>query len=280
MSRIGRARRAVVLAAVAGLGLAGVHARTHAQEKPDFDRALALSQAVIDRPVGDYTLLDRMRRPVKLSSFRGKPLVVSFIYTSCSQVCPVTTQFLAKSVRAARNAVGKEAFNVLTVGFNQPFDSPEAMSAFARQNGISEPGWEFLSPDANTVATLTRDFGFTWYATPKGFDHVTQLTLVDAEGRVYRQIYGETFDLAMLVGPLKELLSGQATRAGGLEGLWTKVKLFCTVYDPGTGGYRVSYSLFVELFAGATVIIGIAWFLIRERRRARQQGRASDHVVR
>jgi protein SCO1 len=260
-------RRAFCAAAVALLAVAGA---AQSQEAPDVDRALKVSQAVIGKPVGAYTLRDRLHRTVELASYRGKPLLVSFVYTSCSQVCPTTTQFLAKAVRSARSALGPDAFNIITIGFNQPFDSPDSMAAFARQNGISESNWEFLSPDFKAVEALARDFGFTYYATPKGFDHITQVTVVDAQGTVYRQIYGESFDLPMLIGPLKELLSGQAVSAGNLEGLWTKVKLFCTVYDPGTGGYRVNYSLFVEIFTGASVLIGIAWFLIREGRKARR----------
>lgn len=262
--------RAALAASVFLATLCGTQAA--AQQAPDFDRALQLSQSVIGKPVGDYVLLDRLRREVKLSDYRGKPLMVGFVYTSCSQVCPTTTQFIAKSVKEARKALGPGSFAVVTIGFNQPFDSPDAMAAFARQNGISEPGWEFLSPDMTVVDALTRDFGFTYYATPKGFDHIAQLTVVDGQGTIYRQIYGDTFELPMLVGPLKELLSGQATRAGGVDSLWLKVKLFCTVYDPGSGGYRLNYSLFIEIFAGASVLIAIGWYYIRERRRARQQG--------
>lgn len=270
MSPTGQARQAMALsAAVVALLVAG---SARSQQAPDVDRALKASQAVIGTRIGAYALRDRLHRTVELSSYRGRPLLVSFVYTSCSQVCPTTTQFVAKSVRAARSALGPDSFNIVTIGFNQPFDSPDAMAAFARQNGISESNWEFLSPDAKAMEALARDFGFTYYATPKGFDHITQLTVLDAQGTVYRQIYGESFDLPMLIGPLKELLSGQAVSSGGLEGLWTKVKLFCTVYDPGTGAYRANYSLFVEIFTGASVLIGIAWFLIREHRKARQQG--------
>ncbi len=269
MARIVRSGRAAALAVL--VCAASAASVSIAQESPDYDRALRVSQSAIDRPIGEYILQDRLGREVRLSSYLGKPLVVSFVYTSCSQACPVTTQFLAKSVKAARQALGADSFNVVSVGFNQPFDSPEAMAAFARQNGIGDPNWDFLSPDRKIVEALTRDFGFTYYATPKGFDHIAQFTIVNPKGTVYRQIYGESFDLPMLVGPLKELLSGQATRSGGLESVWTKVKLFCTVYDPGTGGYRVNYSLFVEIFAGASVLVSIAWFLIRERRKAKQQ---------
>lgn len=249
----------------------GIHAAD--ASVPDYEKALKVSQAVIGKKVGNHVLRDRNRREVRLSEFRGKPLLVNFVYTSCSQVCPTTTQFLAKSARLARSALGEESFRIVTIGFNLPFDSPEAMAAFARQNSIDLAGWEFLSPERDAVEALTADFGFSFNATPKGFDHISQVTIVDRDGVVYRQIYGDSFDLPLLVGPLKELLSGQATRSGGLEGLWTQVKLYCTVYDPGSGGYRLNYSLFVEIFAGMTVLIGIGWFYFSSRRigRKRQQ---------
>jgi protein SCO1 len=233
---------------------------------PDYGKALAASQAAAGRGIGDYALTDPDRRSVALSDFRGKPLLVSFVYTGCIDVCPTTTRYLARAIAAARAALGPESFNVVTIGFNQPFDSPEAMGAFARQNGIRDPFWRFLSADAETTAAIARDLGFTWYATPKGFDHIAQLSVVDASGVVYRQVYGETFELPLLVGPLKELMSGQAGRAG-FAGVWDKVKLFCTVYDPNSGGYRLNYSLFIEIFAGSTVLAGLAWFLLREYRR-------------
>jgi protein SCO1/2 len=93
------------------------------------------------------------------------------------------------------------------------------------------------------------------------------VTVLDAEGTVYRQVYGDTFELQMLVEPIKDLLSGQARRAEGLDAIWTKVKLFCTVYDPTTGGYRANYSLFVEIFAGLTIIGAVIGFLVTQLRR-------------
>lgn len=260
-----RARAAWLGAAVLVTWLAGA---AHAQ--PDYDKALRASQAAIGRSVGDFALRDAGARPVRLADYRGKPLVVSFVYTGCFQACPVATQFLAKAVREARAALGADSFNVITVGFNQPFDDPVAMAAFARQNRIADARWAFLAPVAGDVEALTRAFGFSYEATPKGFDHVTQVSVVDADGVVYRQVYGETFDLPMLVGPLKELLSGEAARTFTLDNVWTKVKLYCTVYDPVGGVYRLDYTLFVELFAGLTFLGGLAWFGLRELRRTRR----------
>ncbi len=262
-------RRAALAVALlsASLGLAARTPTSTDNATPDYKLALDKSQAVIGKPLGDYALRDGLNREVRLAGYRGKPLLVSLVYTGCFEVCPAATRFLAKSVQAARAALGPDSFNVVTIGFNQPFDSPAAMAAFARQSGISDPHWEFLSPDPKTLAVLTRDLGFTYYATPKGFDHITQLSVIDAQGVIYRQIYGDSYALPLLVDPLKDLLSGQSSRALSVDAIWTKVKLFCTVYDPNSGGYRVNYSLFVELFTGLTVLGSVAWFLLRERRR-------------
>lgn len=239
-----------------------------ASRVPDYRKVITTSQAAIGRPLVDVRMRDSTGKDVRFSDYRGRPLLISLVYTGCFQACPVATQFLAEAVREARRALGDEKFAVVSIGFNQPFDSPAAMAAFKRQNRIDQRGWDFLSPDPTQVEALTANLGFIYEATPKGFDHVTQVTIVDADGVIYRQVYGENFDLPMLVQPLKELLSGQASQHASLENLWEKVILYCTVYDPQTGGYRVNYSLFFEIFAGLTTLGAIAWVVMRELRRS------------
>lgn len=231
------------------------------------ERALRTSQAAIGRIVSDWSFTDHAGRSVRAADFRGKPLVVSFVYTGCFQVCPATTQFLKGAVQSARAALGDGAFNVVSIGFNQPFDTPEALAAFARRQGVEQAGWSFVAPRAADVEAVLAEFGLTVEATAAGFDHLVQATIVDANGRIHRQVYGEAFELPMFVGPLKELLAGQASEAPSLEGLWRKVKLYCTVYDPTSGRYRANYSLFVEVFAGVTFLGALGAFALHELRR-------------
>ncbi len=239
---------------------------------PAFDQkeALRISQAAIGRSPGDHSFVDRHGRPLRLHQLRGKPLLVSFVYTGCFQVCPVTTQFLAEAVTKAQKALGQESFRVLTIGFNQPFDSPEAMRDFALKQGALRPNWEFVSADPHTVATLAKDFGFVYFATPGGFDHITQLTLVDAEGKIATQVYGDSFDLQMLIEPLKAMLAGETVPVRDLSGLIEQIRILCTVYDPASGRYRLNYGLFIEIFVGLTVVGGVIYYLISERRRRRR----------
>ena len=171
--------------------------------------AVKLSQSVIGNSVGDYVLYDRAGRRVPLSSYRGKPLLVSFVYSGCFQACPVTTRMLAAAVASAQRALSAGSFNVITIGFNLPFDTPQAMADFARRQGVALPNWEFLSPEAASVGSLTREFGFTYRATQGGFDHVTQVTIVGADGKILRQVYGDSFELPLLIEPLKQLVTGE-----------------------------------------------------------------------
>jgi protein SCO1/2 len=228
----------------------------------DQEKALQLSQSVLNRPVGEFTLLDRNEKPVRLAGYRGKPLLVSFIYTGCFDVCPTTTKNLQRAVTGTVAVLGTDRFNVVSIGFNQPFDSPSAMKAFAAQNGIVFPNWEFLSPAPAIVDELTKSFGFSYAPTPAGFDHIVQVTLVDAEGKIYRQIYGETLGTDQLVEPMKQLVTGApVAQTGAIADILDRVRILCSVYDPRTGQYRVNYTLIFEIAGFLTFFLYIVWYI-------------------
>ncbi len=244
----------------------------------DATQALRDSQAAIGRPLGEHALLDTQGRPVRLSNYRGKPLLVSFIYTGCFQVCPTSTRSLQEAVRTVHKTFRAEHFNVVSIGFNQPADSPQAMRAFAAQHRIAEPNWQFLSPPPAALPALLRDFGFSVLATPAGFDHLVGVTVVDAQGRIYAQVYGEKFNPDQLGEPLRLLLRGAPMPAQlSLGELIERVRIICTVYDPQTGRYKYNYGLIVEIAGGATFIVAMLWFFtleLRNRWRRRAQQRA------
>ena len=268
-------------AACSGLGCAlALSGAAWGQQEPatdlglDREQALRTSQAAIGRQIGDHILLNREGRPVALSSFRGKPLLVSFIYTGCFQVCPTTTKSLQETVEGLQKSLGPNQFNVVSIGFNQPADSPQALKAFATQYGIKQPNWDFLSPPAAIVPALAQDFGFVYTATPAGFDHVLQVSIVDAEGRIVRQVYGESVVPAELGEPIKLLLAGAPVQSNELlDDLMDRVRILCTVYDPKTGAYRVDYTLPIQIAGGVTFFVLMLMFFFNEWRSNRQSAR-------
>jgi len=232
--------------------------------------AIATSQAAIGTTLGDHVLTASDGSVVRLSALRGKPLVVSFVYTGCSQVCPTTTKFLGQAIGAARNALGDDSFNVLTIGFNLPFDSPGAMRAFAAQQSVGDVHWIFASPSPEALDALARELGFQWVPTAGGFDHLTQATIVDRDGRVFRQVYGDSFELPMFVAPLRELVLGDPAPRSDVAAFLERVRVLCTVYDPRAGRYRLNYALFVELFTGTTIVVATVWYVLSASRRRRR----------
>jgi protein SCO1/2 len=234
----------------------------------DDKEALAKSQAVLGGETGNHTFLDGNGRQVTLEALRGKPVVISLIYTSCYHICPTVTTNLAKVVTIARDALGDDSFSVLTIGFDTPVDTPDRMRVFAAQRNIDIGDWYFVSADADTLQGLADDVGFSYFRTPKGFDHIIQATLLDSEGKVYRQVYGMAPEPPALVEPLKEILWGKQVAATPIESMLNNIRLFCTVYDPTTGMYRFDYSIFIGAFMGLLALTGTAWFIVRAWRKS------------
>ena len=225
--------------------------------------AYKYSQAAIGRTIGDFDFRDRTGRAVTLAELRGKPLVVNLIYTSCSHTCPLIAESLVKAVEMAQASIGLETFRVVTIGFDSRNDTPERMRVFARQQGIRLPNWDFLSADAGTVDRLSEDTGFIFFASAKGFDHLAQVTVLDAGGKVYRQVYGAEFEPPQLVEPLKDLVFGRLSALASWEGIVGRVKLYCTVYDPSAGRYRFDYRVPIIIGVGALTLFAIGFFVVR-----------------
>jgi len=155
---------------VSTVGLAVVAA---AAPRPGDDEALRASQAAIGRTVAGVELITADGGRLSFEELRGRPVVLSLVYTSCYHVCSGLTLRLRDTVKVARQALGAEAFNVVTVGFDTPNDRPERMQAYARERGALQSGWYFAVTDSVGIKRLVGMVGFTYFPLFKGFDHIT-----------------------------------------------------------------------------------------------------------
>jgi protein SCO1/2 len=90
-----------------------------------------------------------------------------------------------------------------------------------------------------------------------------QATIVDGEGVVYRQVYGQRPEPPQFVDPLRRLALGQAAREDSLDAMIEGVRLFCTVFDPKSGRYRFDWSIVLSFVIGVGCFAAIAAFLWR-----------------
>lgn len=236
-----------------------------AAASPPLDPAATVAKGTqaLGRAVGNYTLIDMKGAPLALRDYRGKPLVISLVYTACSSVCPPTTQHVIDAVNEAGRMIGLDRFNVLTVGFDARNDTPVRLSQFASTQGIKLPNWRVASADPATIEALLGDLGFSYRAVAGGFDHLTQTTILDREGRIYRHVYGEEFPLQMFMEPLKDVVYG-TTASFSFSGIVDRIKFICTAYDPGAGRYRIDYGLVFGSVIAAFSLLVMGGLILRE----------------
>ena len=236
------------------------------------ERALDASKSALGRSLPDLTFTDVDGGKVRLADFRGRPLLVTLVYTACADVCPTLISNLYPAVESAQETFGHEAFTVVTVGFDVRKDTPAQMRALARSHGVDLPNWRFLSADQANLDALAEAVGFAFFSRAGGFDHLAQVSIVDRKGRLYQQVYGAIFEPPLLVEPLKNLIFGRDLPLTSFQGLIDRIKLFCTTYDPNSGRYYFNYSLFIGI-AIALLCFGLVLaFLVREWRRSAPEG--------
>jgi protein SCO1/2 len=264
----GRRAAGLLVAALTSFSIVSAEA---ASASPPIDpgAAIATGERALGRTIGDYRLTDTKGAPLSLRDYRGKPLVISLVYSACSSVCPPTTQHLIDAVSEAGRVFGQDRFAVLTVGFDARNDTVAHMARFASVQGIKMPNWRVASGDSATIEALLNDLGFSYRAVAGGFDHPTQTTIVDRDGRIYRHVYGDDFPLPMFMEPMKDAVYG-THKPFTFDGVLDRIRFICTAYDPGMRRYRIDYGLVFGGTLAAISLLAMGGLIAREWMRSPQ----------
>ena len=146
------------------------------------------------RPALDFTLRDPSGAPVSLSDFRGRVVLVSFIYTACPAACPLVTQRMAvlqRRLRAARLFPARVGF--LSVTVDPERDGADVLARYAKGFGADPAGWHFLRESRARLLPVLAGWDEWTTALPGGeIDHPARLYLIDPAGRI-REIYSLSF---------------------------------------------------------------------------------------
>lgn len=126
-------------------------------------------------PVRDFTLRDQDGELVSSRSWRGEPVVLTFIYTHCKDTCPITVQQIRGAIDQAQVPVHVVALSVDPAG-----DTPASARAFLLRQHMTGRMTYLLGPRAR-LAPLWHAF-FVQAQTAKA-EHSASTVLLDARGR-------------------------------------------------------------------------------------------------
>jgi protein SCO1/2 len=142
----------------------------------------------------DFTLVGSNDRPVTLSEFRGKPVLLYFGYTTCPDACPTTLADL----RMAMQELGsdKDQVQVLFVSVDPERDTAERLAAYLK---YFDPSFIGLTGSVADIEAIASRYGvFFQKDTTKSaadylMDHTSAVLLLDADGKLRLMFpYGTT----------------------------------------------------------------------------------------
>ena len=93
-------------------------------KKKIYADALVAPNEAVGKKVGDFSLIDQDGKAFETRELIGKPHIVTFIYTSCPDICPNQLLALEEVVRWAGDRFGRD-FKVLTIAFDVENDNPK-----------------------------------------------------------------------------------------------------------------------------------------------------------
>jgi protein SCO1 len=160
-------------------GTDGFHAYT-----AEGARRLAILEHPRDLPAA--VLQDAGGKTFRLQDYRGKLVLVTFMYTGCADACPILeTNFKQVYQSIAKQYLGKNVV-LVSISFDPKRDTPKTLNEYAHMIGADGVNWRvarFAHPEEQKallksveVVVIPNDTG--------GFEHNTGIYLINRTGRL------------------------------------------------------------------------------------------------
>ena len=126
---------------------------------PAAPRALAGAKSG-DAYIPDLPIVTHEGKRVRFYSdlLQGRIVLINFMYSTCSGICPGMTSNLKEVYRALNGRVGRDVF-MYSITLQPEKDTPERLHSFAMARGIGE-GWLFLTGEAANLEEIRKRLGF------------------------------------------------------------------------------------------------------------------------
>jgi protein SCO1/2 len=191
-------------------------ARCFAMGSPD------LAGTSLGRPAPDFRLIDASGAPVSLASLRGKAVALTFLYTSCPDVCPLT----AEKFREVHDELGEDAAHAALVAItvDPETDTPARIEQYSEEMKLVGK-WEFLTGTREQLAPVWSAYYVEPLASEQAIElaqtgpasarsdsryleaHSLLVYVIDPEGKE-RRLLGPDFTAGDLTRDLRALIAG------------------------------------------------------------------------
>ncbi|MBI5380814.1 MAG: SCO family protein [Opitutae bacterium] len=144
--------------------------------------------------IPDFTLLDQNARLVSANQWRGRQVVLNFIFTRCqvATMCPAATRRMQQLQQAAK-AAGRNDVTFVTITFDPAYDSPGVLRAYATERGIDLGNFSLLTGPETTIQHLLTQFGVLRTIADGTIKHTATTVLIDRQGHIAYRAEGSAW---------------------------------------------------------------------------------------
>ena len=183
----------------------------------------------LDRQAPDFSLRDAEGRTVALRDFRGKAVVLQFVYTNCPDVCPLHAERIAKIQEMIGPTPMRDLVQFVTITTDPKRDTPEVMCKYGEAHGLAPVNWIFLTsgPDRlSDTRRLVEKFGHKFTKVDNGYQiHGVVTHVIDGGGRWRANFHGLEFNPTNLVLFINALTNdAHDENSKETKGLWDKFR--------------------------------------------------------
>ncbi|HEU5079564.1 MAG TPA: SCO family protein [Opitutaceae bacterium] len=153
----------------------------------------------------EFTLYDQEGQVVDSSRFRGKQVMINFIFTRCpvASMCPASVARFQQTQRLAREA-GVKNLQLLSITLDPTYDTPGILKTYTLARGIDTSNYAFLTGPENAIKSLLSQFGVLAYFDGPLLNHTLATLLIDEQGRIIHREDGSKWEPATFISKMKK----------------------------------------------------------------------------
>jgi protein SCO1 len=153
----------------------------------------------------DFALYDQTGKVVSAARFRGKQIMLNFIFTRCqvAQMCPLSTANMTATQRKAKEA-GVKDIEFVSITLDPEYDTPGVLLTYAKQRGIDTTNFSFLTGPESAIKDLLTQFGVLADFEGSILKHTVSTMLIDAQGKIIWRVDGSQWSPDEFVAKMKK----------------------------------------------------------------------------
>jgi protein SCO1/2 len=153
----------------------------------------------------EFALYDENGDVVQSSRFRGKQIMINFIFTRCPvpTMCPASVARFQSTQKLAREA-GVKNLELISITLDPSYDTPGVLKTYTMARGIDTSNYSFLTGPENAIKSLLAQFGVLAYFNGPLLDHTLATLLIDENGKIVYRVDGSRWQPSDFISKMKK----------------------------------------------------------------------------